>query len=152
MPKSKTDKWMTPPEVYESLNKEFQFNFDPCPIDWKEGDVDGLTVEWGTSTFCNPPYSKVAKWIEKAHSEWKKGKTVVMLINVITDTKAFHDYIYNKAELRFFKGRLKFINPSADASAKTQASPKPSMLVVFRAEKKLEVKKLDDRSKLDGGL
>jgi phage N-6-adenine-methyltransferase len=131
MPKSKTDKWATPPALYATLHAEFEFNFDPCPIDWNEGDPDGLTIEWGTRSFVNPPYSKVAKWIAKAHQEWKKGKTVVMLINAITDTKAFHEYIYGQAELRFLKGRVSFVDPSNPT--KKQPSPKPSMLVVFRA-------------------
>ena len=130
MMKSKSDKWQTPPELYETLNNEFKFNFDPCPIDWKEGDKDGLKIEWGTSTFCNPPYSDVSKWIEKAHNEWKKGKKVVMLINAITDTIAFHKYIYNQAEIRFIKGRIKFINPNEPN--KKQPSPKPSMIVIFK--------------------
>jgi hypothetical protein len=81
----------------------------------------------------NPPYSTVAKWIEKSHQEWKKGKTVVMIINAITDTIAFHKYIYNQAELRFIKGRVKFINV-ADPTKKAP-SPKPSMIVVFQKKR-----------------
>jgi len=130
MPKSQTDKWGTPKELYEELNTEFKFNFDPCPLEWKEGDPDGLQIEWGSSSFVNPPYSQVAKWIEKSYMEWKKGKQVVMLINAITDTRAFHTYIYGKAEVRFLKGRIKFIDPSKPD--KKQPSPKPSMLVIFR--------------------
>jgi phage N-6-adenine-methyltransferase len=129
IPKSKSDKWMTPPELYQKLNDEFHFNFDPCPIDWEEGGPDGLSVEWGTSTFCNPPYSNVAKWIKKASEEAAKGKRVVMLINAITDTKAFHDYIYNKAEIRFIKGRVSFINP--DEPDKRMPNVKASMIVIF---------------------
>ena len=133
MPKSKNDKWGTPKEVYDNLNTEFSFNFDPCPITWKEGDADGLTTEWGTSTFCNPPYSATAKWIEKAHNESKKGKVVVMLINAITDTKAFHKYIYNKAEVRFIEGRLKFVDYTDPLKPITKsANVKASMIVVFR--------------------
>ena len=131
MPKSKSDKWQTPPEVYDPLKAEFKFNHDPCPITWKEGDADGLKTEWGTSSFCNPPYSDVATWISKAHSEWKKGKTVVMLINAITDTKAFHQFIYGQAEIRFLKGRIKFINPAEPA--KRAPNVKASMVVIFRA-------------------
>ena len=130
MPKSKSDNWQTPIELYQALDDEFHFTDDPCPIDWKEGDEDGLLSNWGSSTFCNPPYSNVAKWIEKAHTEWNKGKTVVMLINAITDTKAFHTYIYGKAELRFVKGRVSFINPLQPT--KKQPSPKPSMIVIFK--------------------
>lgn len=132
MPKSKNDKWMTPPELYNKLNDEFKFNCDPCPIEYTQGDVDGLTSEWGSSTFCNPPYSKVALWIKKSYDEWKKGKQVVMLINSITDTKAFHEYIYGNAELRFIKGRINFID--YHNQTKKQPSPKPSMIVIFKNE------------------
>lgn len=129
LPKSKSDKWQTPPEIYDPLNAEFKFNYDPCPITWKEGDDDGLTTEWGSSTFCNPPYSATAKWIKKAYDESKKGKVVVMLINAVTDTIAFHQYIYNKAEIRFLKGRIKFINPTNPT--KRAPNVKASMVVIF---------------------
>ena len=130
IPKSKSDKWQTPPEIYNPLNDEFKFTFDPCPIDWKEGDADGLSINWGESTFCNPPYSQTAKWIKKASEQSKKGKTIVMLINAITDTIAFHDYIYNKAEIRFIRGRIKFINPAEPD--KRAPNVKASMIVIFR--------------------
>jgi len=133
MPKSKTDKWQTPPEIYQPLHAEFAFNCDPCPIDWKTGDADGLAIAWGNCTFVNPPYSEVAKWIKKASEEASMGKTVVMLINAITDTKAFHQYIYNKAEIRFLKGRIKFINP-ATPDAKRAPNVKASMVVVWRPQ------------------
>ena len=131
MPVSKSDKWATPKDLYDKLNAEFHFNFDPCPIEWKDGDPDGLAIEWGSASFCNPPYSKVSLWIEKAHSEWKKGKTVVMLMNAITDTKAFHKYIYNQAELRFIQGRITFINPREPT--KKAPNVKPSMLVIYKS-------------------
>ena len=121
---------MTPTDVYNDLNEEFIFDFDPCPIDWEEGDPDGLEIEWGQRNFVNPPYSRVKDWIQKAHKEWKKGKLVVMLINAITDTAAFHDYIYGKAELRFVRGRISFVNPRDPK--KKSPNVKPSMIVVFK--------------------
>lgn len=81
----------------------------------------------------------MASWIRKAWFEWKKGKTVVMFINSITDTKAFHEYIYGQAELRFLKGRVKFINPAEPEKA--QPSPKPSMVVIFSANHSKEQQK-----------
>lgn len=50
---------------------------------------------------------------------------VVMLFPARTDTKWFHDYICNKAEIRFLKGRLKFGDSKNSASF-------PSMVVVFK--------------------
>lgn len=125
-----SDKWSTPKEIYDPLNEEFKFNYDPCPITWKPGDPDALSIEWGTRTFCNPPYSRVSEFVKKASEENKKGKLVVLLINAATDTKWFHDYIYTKAEIRFFKGRIKFINPQEPE--KRVPAPRPSMLVIFR--------------------
>ena len=127
--KSKSDKYFTPPEIYDELNDEFNFNYDPCPRDWKEGDTDGLTTEWGSKSFVNPPYSNVAKWIQKSYEEAKEGKLVVMLINVVTDTIAFHKYIYHHAEIRFVKGRIKFINPRNPE--KRGSNSKGSMIVIF---------------------
>jgi len=125
-----SDKWATPSEVYDPLHTEFKFNYDPCPITWKEGDPDALQAEWGTSTFCNPPYSRVGEFVKKASEESKKGKTIVLLINCATDTKWFHEYIYNKAEIRFIKGRVKFINPAQPT--KRVPAPRPSMVVIFK--------------------
>lgn len=138
-----SDKWQTPKEVYEPLNNEFHFNFDPCPITWKEGDPDGLSIEWGDRTFCNPPYSRVAEFVKKASEESKKNKTVVMLINCATDTKWFHEYIYNKAEVRFIKGRVKFINPKEPT--KLVPSPRPSMIVIFRS---INIEYLNKKNKI----
>lgn len=50
-----------------------------------------------------------------------------MLIPARTDTRAFHDYIYNKAEIRFIRGRLKF-----GGGGSKNAAPFPSMIVIFR--------------------
>jgi site-specific DNA-methyltransferase (adenine-specific) len=130
IPKSKTDNWQTPKELYDSLNKEFNFDCDPCPINYTNNSPDGLLIEWGKSTFCNPPYSKTKLFIKKAYEEWKKGKNIVLLINAITDTIAFHKYIYNQAEIRFIKGRIKFINPEKP-ELKTP-NVRPSMIVIFK--------------------
>lgn len=133
---SETDLWATPQDFFDKLNKEFNFDLDPCAT--KENakcskyftkEIDGLKQEWqGHKVFCNPPYGRDIKdWVEKAYKESKKENTiVVMLIPARTDTKYFHSYIYHKAkEIRFIKGRLKFGN------AKNSA-PFPSMIVVFR--------------------
>ena len=82
----------------------------------------------GKRVFCNPPYGReLPKWIKKAHDEAEKGALVVMLIPARTDTRAFHDYIYHQAEIRFIRGRIKF------GDAKTSA-PFPSMVVIFEGK------------------
>jgi len=124
---SKRQNWRTPLKVYNDLHKEFKFDFDPCMFETDTiHKADMLGSDWGGERiYVNPPYNKLADWIKKCYKEHKKDKTVVMLIPVRTDTKAFHEYIYNQAEIRFIKGRLKF------KGAKNSA-PFPSMIVVFR--------------------
>src|SRR6187431_3300737 len=87
-----SDDWATPEYILDPLNKEFDFNFDPCPL---RANFDGLVIEWGERTFCNPPYSKGLKplFIQKAVEEKNKGKLVVLLLPVSTSTKLFHDII-----------------------------------------------------------
>lgn len=57
-----------------------------------------------------------------------------MLIPARTDTKWFHDYIYNKSnvQIRFLKGRLKF-------SGANNSAPFPSMIVIFNPLKKKDI-------------
>ena len=136
---SQSDEWATPQEVFDCLDEEFNFNLDPCATKnnhkcgkWYSREDDGLSKSWGGyRVFCNPPYSEIAKWVEKAHDEGCKDNTiVVLLIPSRTDTRYFHNFIYGRAEIRFIKGRLKF------GQAKKNA-PFPSMVVIFRgAERK----------------
>ena len=98
------DNYATPPELYNELNKEFNFDFDPCP--YNEGEIinDGLKIDWGKSNFVNPPYSQKLKeqFIIKGIEEMKKGNTSVFLIPVSTSTKLFHDYIKPSLFFIFF--------------------------------------------------
>lgn len=119
--------WQTPDAVYDKLDKEFQFDHDPCPANW-DGKVDGLTSEWGQSNFVNPPYGReLTKWIEKGYNESRKGKTVVFLIPSRTDTKWWHDYCMEADEIRFIKGRLRFKGARYNA-------PFPSAIIIFRGD------------------
>lgn len=120
--------WKTPKRFYEELNKEFNFDFDPCPIN---PNFDGLNIEWGKSNFVNPPYGReIGKWCKKAVEEWIKGKVVVMLIPSRTDTKWWHEWIMRADEIRFIKGRLNFDDSGNPA-------PFPSAVVIFKSIKSL---------------
>ena len=79
--------WLTPPDVLEQLYDEYQFDCDACPYP-KPDDFDGLTDEWGESTYVNPPFGSIVHngkkkgptaWARKAIEESKRGKSVVMV-------------------------------------------------------------------------
>lgn len=119
--------WKTPKAVYQVLDSEFGFDFDPCPTN---PDFDGLKVEWGKTNFVNPPYGReLPKWINKGYKEHLKGKTVIFLIPSRTDTRWWHDYIMKANEIRFIRGRLKF-------NDQENSAPFPSAIIIFeRIEK-----------------
>lgn len=134
---SKTDQWATPQDFFDKLNDEFHFTLDPCADETNHKckkyftkEDDGLIQCWrGETVFCNPPYGReICNWVKRCymHSVVDCG-IAVMLIPARTDTKWFHEYIYNKSnvEIRFIKGRLKF-------GGSKNSAPFPSMVVVFR--------------------
>lgn len=129
---SKSVVWETPQDLFDKLNAEFHFDLDVCALPenakcerYYTPEDDGLLQPWNGVCWCNPPYGKtIGKWVQKAYETFAGGGTVVMLLPARTDTKWFHEYIYNKAEIRFIKGRLKFGNSK-------NAAPFPSMIVVF---------------------
>lgn len=117
--------WATPKGLYERLNEEFNFNFDPCPLHSSLG-YDGLSCLWGSCNFINPPYGRdIGKWIKKAYEVAQGGAICVLLIPSRTDTKWWHDYIMKADEIRFIKGRLHF-NESKNSA------PFPSCIAIFR--------------------
>lgn len=88
--------WLTPPGLMAKLQMEFQFDHDACPYPRPDG-YDGLEVEWGNSTYVNPPFQGPTKWVRKAIAENKKGKTVVI---VFPTDKWIHYLLDAGAELR----------------------------------------------------
>jgi site-specific DNA-methyltransferase (adenine-specific) len=117
--------WATPKWLYEELDKEFSFDYDPCPLKGKYG----LLKEWGKRNYINPPYGReITKWIERAYTESLRGNLCVMLLPSRTDTRWWHDFIMKAQEIRFIKGRLKF-------GGSVNSAPFPSCVVVFGGKK-----------------
>ena len=95
--------WKTPRALYQALDAEFRFDYDPCPA---QPRFNGLESEWGNVNFVNPPYGReIMKWIQKGYEQALNGKTVVFLVPSRTDTGWWHDYIMKADEIRFIKGR-----------------------------------------------
>lgn len=125
--------WATPQDLFDELNQEFAFTLDVCATEENHKcdkyftiKEDGLIQDWGNErVFCNPPYGReISSWVKKCAEH---NGLSVMLLPARTDTKWFHQYIYQKqnAEIRFIKGRLKF-------GGAQNSAPFPSMIVVFR--------------------
>lgn len=125
-PPCQGDCWRTPKHIYALLDKEFHFNFDPCP--YPRPQWDGLLIDWKSHNFVNPPYSETEKWVKKALEERKKGNISVMLLRLDASTVWFRDLVLPHAEIRLFEDRLHFINTQGIASRSNFAS----ILAIFK--------------------
>lgn len=144
-----SDEWSTPQGFWEALNKEFDFDVDAAAsaenrkLDRYFGldhphQNNALAMEWhpyGQRFWLNPPYSKCREFIGKAAEQARKGCTVVCLVPSRTDTRWWHERVWDTrehrlrdgVEVRFVKGRLTFGGATAGA-------PFPSVVIVFRPE------------------
>lgn len=126
--KSESVHWRTPKALYDQLDREFHFNFDPCPLGCFDTDGSApLFTPWASKrVYCNPPYNRgITKFLERA----LEADIAVFLLPSRTDTKWFHDLVLpNAHEIRFIKGRLSFEN----ADKPLGPAPFPSLLAVFK--------------------
>mgnify|MGYP000875913726 FL=1 len=136
---SKKEDWETPQLFFNELNKKYKFNWDlassdanaKCVNHFTVGD-DSLSQDWSAlegNLWLNPPYGRdLKRWVKKAYeSSLNREDVLVMLIPSRTDTSYWHDYIFDKAEIKFIRGRLKFEN----GGVASQPAPFPSALIVY---------------------
>jgi site-specific DNA-methyltransferase (adenine-specific) len=107
--------WETPPELFATLNAEFDFTLDPCCMAttakcakfYTEAE-DGLKQDWtGERVFMNPPYGKeIYAWTRKARDS---GTLVVGLLPASCDLAWWHEDVIGHAEVRYIRGRVPFL-------------------------------------------
>lgn len=130
----KNNEIATPKALYKALNKEFKFDFDPCPL--KRPKWDGLKVDWKKSNYINPPYSEIKKWLEKGVEEFQKGKLCVFLIPLRSHLKYWQKYIYPfVTEVRFLN-KIRFEGFDHDC-------PFPICVLVFDPKKQTVFEEVD---------
>ena len=110
--------WATPPEVFVPLDAEFGFTLDPCATaanakcaNFFDEATDGLAQDWGQhAVFLNPPYGReVYAWTRKARESAEHGAIVVGLLPASTDRAWWHDDVVGHAEVRYIRGRVRFL-------------------------------------------
>lgn len=134
---SERTEWETPKLLFDELNAEFNFELDlaaneenhKCRQWYGPGGIvnDSLAASWAFNRcWLNPPYGKeLPLWVKKAYESTRNDHTlVVMLIPSRTDTRYWHDYVMKAEEIRYVRGRLRFVGANASA-------PFPSAIVVF---------------------
>lgn len=124
--------WPTPPALFRELDAEFGFTLDAaatpenalCGSFLTEED-DALSRAWTGVVWCNPPYKHCDAFVRHAAKQADAGATVVMLVPVRADTGWWHDVALRRAEVRWMRGRVRFVD------ARTTA-PFATAILVFR--------------------
>jgi phage N-6-adenine-methyltransferase len=87
-----TDDWYTPRWIFDAIG--FTFDTDAAAPVLEESRTvparryltildDGLASEWVGTTWCNPPYSKAAPWVEK----WAQHPDGMILVPAMPEVK-----------------------------------------------------------------
>ena len=142
--KSIRDSWETPQDLFDVLYNEFKFDVDvacseknrKCSFGYH---YDSLDKEWTGEpigakgrAWCNPPYSNVTPWVQKAIDEtnYNPGSVVAMLLNHDASTGWYKLALEHASEIRIMTGkRVQFVPPDG---VSVSSNSKGQCLIVFR--------------------
>jgi phage N-6-adenine-methyltransferase len=123
--RSKQD-YRTPPEFLRAVKRRLQIedftidlaaSHDNRVTEWfySEGD-DALTQSWNPTdgwAWCNPPFGRLALWVEKAYTESQMGANIAMLVPASVGANWWHAWVHRSAYVEFLNGRLTFVGQAA---------------------------------------
>lgn len=154
--RARTEVWLTPPSLLESLGGAMSFDLDPCaapsPRPWPTArnhvtlepptpsfqdslqdslQDNGLLIPWFGRVWLNPPYSahEIGRWLARMAGHG----CGIALIFARTETSAFARHVWNAADaVLFLEGRLNFHLPDGRRAAKNAGAP--SVLCAYGAD------------------
>lgn len=133
------DERITPQWLFDEYNAFYQFTLDvaanaanaKCAKFYDLGS-DGLAASWrGERVWCNPPYSNIKAWVEKAWRECKSGDCFVAMLLPANRTEQkwwqelvepHRDLPNGHVQVRFLPRRINFGVPGNEG-AKFNSSP-----------------------------
>jgi phage N-6-adenine-methyltransferase len=147
-PDDEKDLAQTPPELVKWIEDNITgrpFDLDVCciaatakaPIYYSliEQGIDSLKIPWLSLNWCNPPYSDIMPWVDKAISEAEKGNTTVMLIPDKPEVGYIRKAWDHCDTFLRFPYRINFIRPNGKPfttpDGKKQGPKFPVVAIVF---------------------
>lgn len=128
------DFWETKQELWDSLNKQFNFTFDCCAIlentkcadyssDFEKHEISDSHICW-----MNPPFSNAFKMFETFFKKVKKGVAIYRCDNM--ETKVWQEIILKNADWIFIpKGRISYTSFEVGNMRKGKGTRFPSALI-----------------------
>lgn len=119
--KSKKD-YCTPPALIKCVKHRLKINNFTVDLAADEHNslgflyfdekMDSLIQPWANHKgwlWCNPPYSTIELWVEKAAKEARLGAQIVMLIPASVGANWWRDWVEPNAFISYLNGHLNFI-------------------------------------------
>ena len=137
----------TPAVLWAAIDAEFRFTLDAAASSenakcaaYFTAEEDGLAHPWsGHRVWCNPPYSSIGPWVEKAWQEMRTGcELVVMLLPANrTEQRWWQEHVEPYRDtaalsVRFLAGRIRFDRPGWEKPAKGDRPPFGLCLLIWR--------------------
>lgn len=148
---TEVDDRTTSREMFDALDARFGFTVDVaasainarCLRFYTMAD-DGLAQSWaGESVWCNPPYSDIRPWVEKAWAEVDRARRIVLLlpsnrteqgwwqecVEPYRDGRASSESVLTA---EFLPGRLRFIAAGQTEVGPNERPPFGCVLLIWR--------------------
>jgi phage N-6-adenine-methyltransferase len=135
-----------PRDDFQKLNERFCFTVDAASsienrkLDrhWTIDD-NGLAQPWsGERVYCNPPYSDIAPWVDKAWSETNAELIVLLLPANRTEQtwwqkgiEPYRDRPRSFLRVEFLPGRLRFLRPGQETIKPNERPPFGCVLCIW---------------------
>lgn len=126
------------PDRFADLHQRFRFTVDVAAavhnakLDrFYSKENSGLEASWaGERVYCNPPYSEVAPWLEKAWKETEADLIVMLLPANRTEQKWWQQFIESRRDrpgsplrVEFLPGRIRFLKPGQTVIGPNERPP-----------------------------
>lgn len=135
----------TDPVLFARLNERFRFTLDVCATPENAKcerfytiENDGLLQSWaGERVWCNPPYSNIGSWVDKARGSL--AELIVMLLPANRTEQVwwqqhvepFRDRAGSWLVTEFLPGRPRFVLPGAESIGPNERPPFGCVLLIW---------------------
>lgn len=145
-PRPDVDDRATTPEVFDPLHERFRFTLDVAASAGNAKlprfftvEQDGLAQRWaGERVWCNPPYSAIEPWVEKAWAEWNAGAELIVMLLPANRTEQgwWQRWVEpprraGSLTVEFLPGRLRFLRPGQTAIGPNERPPFGCCLLIW---------------------
>ena len=139
----------TDPALFAKLDERFGFTLDvaataenaKCPEFFTLED-DGLEQMWDGRVWCNPPYSQIGAWVQKAWHEWQQRAALDLIVMLLPANRPEQKWWQGWVEphrdrpdsplrTEFLAGRQRFVLPGAEKIGPNERPPFGCVLLIW---------------------